>query len=241
MARAGIHALCLAACALLALGATCARRPAAGSPDAPPGASAADAGTVEPETGPAGPSAGPAGRLFGLIAPHAGYMYSGAVAGHAWKLLAGRGAPARADGTTEPESVFPSQVAGGFYPEDPTELRTAVEKYLADAAPPVAPLVEAVGTVVVMAPSHHYPLAGAAVLADDVYETPLGRVRVDTALRVRLVELAGLDLVVDSSFFRREHALEVQLPFLQVALPEARVLPLIVGDTSGGVHERLGA
>lgn len=243
MARASIHALCLGACALLVLGATCARRPAGGgAPDAPAVAAAhATSGGADAGVESAAPPPGPAGRLFGLIAPHAGYMYSGAVAGHAWKLLAGHGAAPAAESTTGPETVFPAQVAGGFYPADPAELRALVERYLADAAPPIAPAVGPVGTVIVMAPSHHYPLAGAAVLADDAYETPLGRVRVDTALRRRLVELAGLDLVVDSSYFQREHALEVQLPFLQVALPEARVLPLIVGDTANGAGDRLGA
>jgi len=243
MIRAGIHVLGLGACALLALGATCARRPAGGGTPDGSTLAAADAASGSPDAGaePAVPPPGPTGRLFGLIAPHAGYMYSAAVAGHAWKLLAGHGAPPGADGTAEPQSVFPPQVAGGFYPADPTELRAAVERYLADAAPPIAPTVGPVGTVVVMAPSHHYPLAGAAVLAEDAYETPLGRVRVDPALRRRLVERAGPDLVVDSSYFRREHALEVQLPFLQVALPGARVLPLIVGDTADGAAERLGA
>ena len=244
MARAGVHALCLAACALLALGATCARRPTgSGSPDAPAPAPAADAATVaSPTDAPSTtPPPGPPGRLLGLIVPHAGYVYSGAVAGHGWKLLAGRGAAPRTDGATEPASVFPAQVAGGFYPADPTELRAAVERFLAEAAPPVEATVAPVGTVVVMAPSHHYPLTGAAVLADDAYETPLGRLRVDAALRTRLVELAGADLVVDSSFFRREHALEVQLPFLQLALPDAQVLPLIVGETANGAHERLGS
>jgi hypothetical protein len=241
MARASVRAFCLAACALVALGATCARRPAGGAPGDPP--LAPDAGPPVAEAGAAvvPPPAAAAGRLFGLIVPHAGYTYSGAVAGYGWKLLAGHGAPPAAAEAGEPASVFPAQVAGGFYPDDPAELRAAVERYLADATPPVAPVVEPVGTVVVLAPSHHYPLVGAAVLADDAYETPLGRLRVDAALRTRLVELAGLDLVVDSSFFRREHALEVQLPFVHVALPEARVLPLIVGDTANGVHERLGA
>lgn len=243
MTRVGLHALCLAACALLAIGATCARRPAGGAATDAPTAAPADAAPAAADAGAesTAPPSGSAGRLFGLISPHAGYMYSGAVAGHAWKLLAGHGAPPAGDAATEPQSVFPAQVAGGFYPGDPAELRAAVERYLADAAPPIAPAVEPVGTVVVMAPSHHYPLAGAAVLADDAYETPLGRVRVDADLRRRLVELAGNDVVVDSSFFRREHALEVQLPFLQVALPEARVLPLIVGDTSNGACERLGS
>ena len=243
-ASAGIRVLGLGAWALLALGATCARRPAGGGPpDAPAVAAAEEAASGRPDAGaePAVLAARPTGRLFGLIAPHAGYMYSGAVAGHAWKLLVGRGAPPPADETAGPRSVFPPQVAGGFYPADPTELRAAVERYLADATPPIAPAVGPVGTVVVLAPSHHYPLAGAAALADDAYQTPLGLVRVDTTLRGRLAALAGDDLVVDSSYFRREHAVEVQLPFLQVALPEARVLPLVVGDTANGVADRLGA
>ncbi|MBI5501798.1 MAG: AmmeMemoRadiSam system protein B [Deltaproteobacteria bacterium] len=221
MGRAGMRSVGLAACALLALGATCRK------------------GVREEREGreDTGSSAGPArARLVGIISPHAGYEYSGAVAGFAWKQLEGAGA-GHAEG--EAVSIFPAQQAGGFYPADPATLRAGVEGYLA-AAERKDFEVGPIATVIVLAPSHHYPFTGGAVLAEDGYQTPLGVVRVDTALQAELVEAAGGDIVVDSRAFEREHALEVQLPFLQVALPGVAAVPVIVGDTPLNELERLG-
>jgi AmmeMemoRadiSam system protein B len=61
----------------------------------------------------------------------------------------------------------------------------------------------------------------------DELATPLGTVSVDTALRER-AEATGL-VVPSVEAHRREHSLEVQLPFLQRALGSFSVLPLVVG------------
>jgi hypothetical protein len=131
-------------------------------------------------------------------------------------------------------------VAGGFYPGDAATLHSQIQGFLGAAEKRTDLRVGPVATVILMAPSHHYPFSGAAALAENAYETPLGTVAVDTALRSRLVELAGGDVVVDSGTFREEHALEVQLPFLQTVLPNAKVLPLIVGESTSDQLERLG-
>jgi AmmeMemoRadiSam system protein A/AmmeMemoRadiSam system protein B len=235
MARASIRSLCIAACALVVLGATCRRQPATTDQANPP---AGDAGGATGDAGtPADTTAAPLLRLRGLIAPHAGYEYSGAVAAWSWKQLEGSGAGAAGE---VGGSVFTAQVAGGFYPGDAATLRAQVQGFLGADEKRTDLRVGPVATVVLMAPSHHYPFSGAAALAEDAYETPLGTVGVDTALRGRLVELAGGDVVVDSGYFREEHALEVQLPFLQTVLPNAKVLPLIVGESNIDQLERLG-
>ncbi|MBI5489001.1 MAG: AmmeMemoRadiSam system protein B [Deltaproteobacteria bacterium] len=232
MGRTGMRSVGLAACALLALGATCRKDSGGGATG-----TAVDAGAgVEGESGEGDGSAAARARLIGIISPHAGYEYSGAVAGFAWKQLEGAGA---GDAGREAASIFPAQQAGGFYPADPAVLRSQVEGFLA-AAEKKNFDVGPIATVIVLAPSHHYPFTGGAVLAEDGYQTPLGVVRVDAALRTELVEAAGGDVVVDSRVFEQEHALEVQLPFLQVALPGAAVVPVIVGDTPLGELERLG-
>ena len=246
MARAKVCSACLAACAVLVLGVACARRPAGtgrttGDEIGMPPPVAGDGATADAAT------AAPPGRLLGLIIPHAGYQFSGAVAGWAWKQLQGAGItgvaaapvaePAEADGGG---SAFPAQQAGGFYPADAATLRAQVEGFLAAAELRADVRAGPVRTVILMAPSHHFPVEGVAALAEDAYETPLGRVAVDTALRARLVEADGQDVKVDSGPFQGEHALEVQLPFLQVVLPGAQVLPLIVGDCAPEQFERLG-
>jgi AmmeMemoRadiSam system protein B len=117
-----------------------------------------------------------------VIAPHAGYVYSGPVAGSAYaRLLDARGRVTR---------------------------------------------------VVLLGPAHRVPVPAVATSSADAFATPLGLVRVDTAARDDLVD-AGLVVVRDDAH-ADEHSLEVQLPFLQVALGDVAVLPLAVGPVPAG-------
>ena len=64
----------------------------------------------------------------------------------------------------------------------------------------------------------------------DAFETPLGHVPVD---REALSEIADLQFVIRADApHAPEHALEVELPFLQTALESFRVVPLLVGDAA---------
>jgi AmmeMemoRadiSam system protein B len=149
--------------------------------------------------------------------------------------------------------VRPPAVAGTFYPADPSELRATVEALIsgAPAGPaPKAVIVPHAGyvysapvaasayarvlagrggfrRVVLLGPAHRVPLAGVAAPGTDAFATPLGPVPVDVEARDALVS-AGLAEVRDD-VHAREHSLEVQLPFLQVALGDVPVLPLAVG------------
>ena len=123
------------------------------------------------------------GQLHALVAPHAGYLYSGAVAAAAFAAVP------RADGP----------------------LRVAL-----------------------FGPSHFAPLVGAAVSAADAWATPLGEVPVDDELRTTAVEAGA---VVDERPHRDDHALEVELPFLQRRRRDClRVLPVAIGDTDAGAR-----
>lgn len=84
--------------------------------------------------------------------------------------------------------------------------------------------------VVLLGPSHRVPVRGLALAGAEGLATPLGVVAVDregagAALRLPQV-------LVQPEAHAREHALEVELPFLQVLFPEAEVLPLTVGGAS---------
>ena len=84
--------------------------------------------------------------------------------------------------------------------------------------------------VVLLGPSHFVPLAGLALPAASAFATPLGDVPIAADAAVRL---AGLPQVVLADLaHEREHALEVELPFLQVALERFELVPLVVGDAS---------
>jgi MEMO1 family protein len=128
------------------------------------------------------------GDVTGIIAPHAGYMYSGQVAAYGFKAISGA-------------------------------------KY---------------DTVVVIAPSHRARFEGVAILDRGSYRTPLGLVDVD--------EEAAADLMKQNNTVgtlmeahRYEHALEVQLPFLQVVLEGFKIVPLIMGSQSAEMCERLAS
>ncbi|HUU30348.1 MAG TPA: AmmeMemoRadiSam system protein B [archaeon] len=91
-------------------------------------------------------------------------------------------------------------------------------------------------TVVIIAPSHREYFGFASVYPGSGYRTPLGVVGVDSVFAARLVE-AGGDLVRKSSrghsqggLGMGEHALEIQLPFLQLTLGDFKLVPIIMGE-----------
>jgi hypothetical protein len=156
-------------------------------------------------------------------------------------------------------SVRQPAVAGSFYPADPADLEASVEAYL-DAvagrpsdAPPKALIVphagyvysgpvaasayatlrgrgSAVDRVVLLGPSHRFPLIGLAASEADAFQTPLGAVAVDREALQRVLHLPQVKLV--ESAHSMEHSLEVQLPFLQQVLGDFSVAPFAVGDAS---------
>jgi AmmeMemoRadiSam system protein B len=92
----------------------------------------------------------------------------------------------------------------------------------------VARMKGLVQRVVLVGPLHSAWVTGIAVSGVDAFATPLGPVRVDAALRRRVLELPAVR--VDDRAHADEHSLEVQLPFLQATLGAFTLLPLGVGD-----------
>jgi len=155
-------------------------------------------------------------------------------------------------------------VAGIFYPADPQTLQADVDSMLqaaaaAEAPPPKALIAPHAGyiysgpvaasvyarlrglpiqRVVCIAPSHRYPLRGVATSSADFFRTPLGDIAVDQTAVAQLRELPQVTLLDQA--FAGEHALEVQLPFLQRVLGDFRLVPLLAGDvTAEAVAEAL--
>ena len=145
-------------------------------------------------------------------------------------------------------------VAGSFYPAGALELRATIERLLRAARPAVlspkaliaphagyiysgpvaatafatlAPRAAQIKRVVLLGPSHFVPLRGLALPDADSFETPLGRVMLDRNAVAQLSHMPEV-MVLDAAH-AREHSLEVQLPFLQVALPDFTLVPLAVG------------
>jgi len=74
--------------------------------------------------------------------------------------------------------------------------------------------VETPELVVIVGPNHYGLGSGVATYGEGEWETPLGKVRVDRDASKRIVELCPF-VDVDPEAHRREHSIEVQLPFLQ--------------------------
>jgi MEMO1 family protein len=127
------------------------------------------------------------GTVRGVVAPHAGYVYSGVTAAAGYGLVRGR----------------------------------------------------SFETVVVISPSHREAFRGVSVYSGDAYETPLGTVRVDTAMRKQLLCACPVAASTEVGH-REEHAVEVQLPFLQETLGDFMLLPIVMGEQDRSTCLELG-
>lgn len=163
--------------------------------------------------------------------------------------------------TTSERRVHKPAVAGSFYPDDPAELQTQVDTLLSQAksrnlkglralvsphagyrySGPVAAtgFKQLVGLgierVVILAPSHHVLFSGVAIPDADLLRTPLGDIELHEWSRQLA---ASPPFLIDSTPHRREHSLEVQLPFLQQVLNNWQVVPLVFGEVDEQVVAR---
>jgi len=115
------------------------------------------------------------GDTWGLIVPHAGYLYSGRTAAH------------------------------GF-----AKLRGSTQKKVA-----------------ILAPMHRWAHGFYFAPRCTHYETPLGQVAVDTEALETLARHIPITMLDGDE----EHALEIQLPFLQHILGDFVLLPLMIGHS----------
>lgn len=157
-------------------------------------------------------------------------------------------------------------VAGRFYPRDPEELRHEVRDYLVPLRSGTPTPVHAIGCVVphagymysghvagavfsrliipqrciVLCPNHTGMGRALAIMSEGIWQTPLGEVPIDAQLSVALMQRFPA-LQEDSAAHRAEHAIEVELPFLQVCQPALTFVPLALGTIQLEILEQLGA
>ena len=153
------------------------------------------------------------------------------------------------------DQVRPSALAGTWYPEDPQVLGETVDGLLdgSEAAAPQgsirALVVPHAGyrysgrtaaaayalvrgqryrRVLVLAPSHQGDFHGLSIADVDAYDTPLGRVPLDREAVARLRQSPLVS--ADPRAHQPEHAIEIELPFLQRALePGWGLVPILAG------------
>jgi len=85
--------------------------------------------------------------------------------------------------------------------------------------------------VILLGPSHRVALTGLGASSAEVFETPLGDVRLDREAIEKVLRLPQVS--IDDDAHAEEHSLEVQLPFLQCLLEDFSLVPFSVGDASG--------
>lgn len=102
-----------------------------------------------------------------------------------------------------------------------------------------------ISTAIVISPSHQEFFPFASIFSGEAYETPLGQIQVDHDLvgsigpELDTVRRSGRGHAQDH-LRQGEHALEVQLPFLQCIFPEIKVVPIVLGDQSWEICNALG-
>jgi AmmeMemoRadiSam system protein B/AmmeMemoRadiSam system protein A len=170
----------------------------------------------------------------------------------------------------QPQKVRPAANAGSFYPAGPKELSGMIDGLLAKAkVPDIKDVVAVVSPhagyiysggvaahsyallkgrkierVVVIAPSHLEAFPFSAVYDGAAYATPLGQVPVDTAFAAALAKSSKLIQISgrghDPAGGRAEHAVEVQIPFLQRVLGQFKLVPIVMGDQDYELCRALG-
>lgn len=167
---------------------------------------------------------------------------------------------------TQSSDIRPPAVAGMFYPEAKDTLNHQLDELFQSANQPtvegtivalISPhagymysgLTAAHGysllkgrsfdTVVIVSPSHREYFEGICVFSGTAYRTPLGVIEIDTHLRDELLT-AEPSILKNMMGHRQEHAIEVQLPFLQRVLRNVKILPIVMGDQQRSLCRRLG-
>jgi MEMO1 family protein len=152
-------------------------------------------------------------------------------------------------------------VAGRFYPRDRDTLLKDVQSYLGARAKAVSALgcvaphagyiysgavagavfanLDLPQRYIVLCPNHTGRGRPLAIMSSGTWETPLGRASIDSPLAEALKKRSPL-LTEDADAHRSEHAIEVELPFLQACRPDFTFVPIALGTGQFDVLEKLG-
>jgi AmmeMemoRadiSam system protein B len=151
----------------------------------------------------------------------------------------------------ELDEIREPAVAGQFYSNEPDQLRSDISAY---TLPKNGPKLSAIGCLVphagyrysglvaggvyerlelprrliILSPNHRREGAPMAARIAGAWRTPLGDARIDRDLAHAVLIRCRL-LQVDSAAHRFEHAVELQLPFLQVLIPDFTFVPIAIG------------
>jgi AmmeMemoRadiSam system protein B len=151
--------------------------------------------------------------------------------------------------------------AGYFYPGSAAELKTTIARLVDKKAPKeeaIGLLVPHAGyqysgavagatisrivikdTFIIIGPSHSGLGKPFSVWTEGAWQTPLGKVEIDGALAEKIVAISQF-FEADVDAHLEEHAVEVQLPFLQYFKPDVRIVPVILYDAPVAAYQQMG-
>jgi len=167
------------------------------------------------------------------------------------------------------DSIRPAAVAGTWYPGTAGALARDVDSYVAAVDADVLPggrldaviaphaglmysgpvgayAYKAAGAggpydaAVLVGPSHFVGFEGVALYPAGAFETPLGLASIDEALGRELLETSPIVQPMPAAH-RREHSLEMQLPFIRRLLPDLKIVPMLMGHQSSATIHALAA
>jgi AmmeMemoRadiSam system protein B len=160
-----------------------------------------------------------------------------------------------------PPTIRHPAVAGRFYPKDRDSLLKDLHSYLSPqqaTTPAIGCVVPHAGyiysgavagavysnvdlpqRIIILCPNHTGKGRPLAIMSNGSWETPLGSVPIDSSLAEALKKRFP-PLTEDADAHRSEHAIEVELPFLQVRRPDFTFVPIALGTRQFEILEKLG-
>jgi AmmeMemoRadiSam system protein B/AmmeMemoRadiSam system protein A len=164
--------------------------------------------------------------------------------------------PVRPEKTVSSAIVRIPEAAGTFYPADPAKLKSQIDNDLNQSpkinlpAPPRIIIVPHAGLdyagitaaaafkqlagsgyrkIILLGPSHFHSFTYAAIDNSAVWQTPLGKVKLDADLAAKILSPAQ-NIIPDPVVDKDEHSLEMELIFLQSVLPDFKIVPILLSN-----------
>ena len=163
-------------------------------------------------------------------------------------------------------TIRPAIVAGLFYPASSHALLTKIKYDLDSVTPPanlprpkalivphagyiysgpiaasayalLVPYRQQIKRVILIGPSHHVAFNGLALSSADYFNTPLGQIAVDKEAQTKISTIEGVGILEQA--YTEEHSLEVQLPFLQSVLNDFKIVPIVAGNASPQIVDKV--
>jgi len=75
---------------------------------------------------------------------------------------------------------------------------------------------------------HVYGISGPSVFKEGYWETPLGNLEIEKTIAEDIIKEGKGLILSDESPHRREHSIEVQIPFIQYLFPESKFVPIMI-------------